>query len=262
MDLCRPVVPHVHLEFHVFLALGPGSVTVKVGNADCLLTQETFVTVNPWEPHAYDMVEGSEIVRALVLYIDPMWLADHLDPKLLRAHQKYVWGRTNAQVERAAQHIVAAMTWEVEAIGTEDRLSTFVEALCEGLATAAITGEPSQRLAREAEFAVPTDFRIRRSLTYMRENIQCRMNFDEVAREAGLSRPRFFQLFRAQSGITPAMYWSTLRLDAAFKRLGSQKESLGDISFDLGFSSQSNFARFFVSRFNATPSEYRSAVVP
>src|SRR5665213_1638079 len=97
------------------------------------------------------------------------------------------------------------------------------------------------------------DYRLRASLNFMSDHVESRMSLDAVAREVGMSRPRVFRLFREQCGITPHMYWDTLRMNEAFRRLVNRPPSIGDVAFDLGFNSQSNFTRFFVSYFNATP---------
>ncbi len=93
----------------------------------------------------------------------------------------------------------------------------------------------------------------------MRENIGQRCSLDMVAKQSGMSRPWFFHRFREQTGITPNMYWDSLRMDVAFRKLSSNDTSICDVSFDLGFSAQSNFTRFFVNHFNASPSEFRIA---
>jgi AraC-like DNA-binding protein len=51
----------------------------------------------------------------------------------------------------------------------------------------------------------PLDFRVRKSLRILDFN---------VARDAGLSRPHFFKLFRENTGVTPALYANTMRSTA------------------------------------------------
>ena len=80
---------------------------------------------------------------------------------------------------------------------------------------------------------------------------------DEVARESGLSRPHFYKLFRKQTGITPNLFLNTLRMERAIEQLTQTDLSVTDISYDLGFSSQSGFTRFFCSNVGMAPTDYR-----
>ena len=80
---------------------------------------------------------------------------------------------------------------------------------------------------------------------------------DDVAREAGLSRPHFYKLFRRQTGITPNLYLNTLRMERAIESLTETGRTVTEIGYDLGFSSQSGFTRFFASNVGMAPSDYR-----
>jgi AraC-like DNA-binding protein len=86
------------------------------------------------------------------------------------------------------------------------------------------------------------------------------LRLDDVAREVGLSRPHFYKLFRAQIGLTPTLYLNALRMEHAIERLAGSQEAVSDIGFDLGFSSQASFSRFFISNGVVPPSTYRRSV--
>ena len=60
-------------------------------------------------------------------------------------------------------------------------------------------------------------------------------NVEEVARSAGLSRAHLFRLFQSTLGITPALYFNVLRMEAAFGDLADAEHSITDISGRLGF---------------------------
>ncbi len=89
------------------------------------------------------------------------------------------------------------------------------------------------------------DFRVRKSIVLMSEQLGSEIELDEVARDAGLSRPHFYKLFRRQTGVTPNIYLNTLRMERAVQRLGQTDHSITDIGYELGFSCQSVFTRFF-----------------
>ena len=81
-----------------------------------------------------------------------------------------------------------------------------------------------------------------------------------MARDAGLSRPHFYKLFRREIGVTPNIYLNTLRMEKAIERLGQTEHSITTIADDLGFSCQSVFTRFFSSHVGMPPTDYRRAV--
>jgi transcriptional regulator GlxA family with amidase domain len=84
------------------------------------------------------------------------------------------------------------------------------------------------------------------------------IGLDNVARGAGLSRPHFYKLFRENTGITPALYANTMRVERALERLTSSRTSVTEIGFELGFSSQSHFTHFFAANVGIAPTLYRT----
>ena len=117
--------------------------------------------------------------------------------------------------------------------------------------------EPAQE-TRTAAAAV-TDFRVRKSIKLMSESPGAELELDLIARESGLSRPHFYRLFRTQTGVTPHLYLNTLMMEQALDALVATEAPIADIGFDLGFSSQSGFTRFFAANVGMAPTEYRRA---
>ena len=104
------------------------------------------------------------------------------------------------------------------------------------------------------------DFRVRNSIRLMQQRLHHEVALDKIARDAGLSRPHFYKLFRQQVGITPNIYLNTLRMEAAIARLTTSFDHVTDIGLDLGFSSQASFTRFFIANVGIAPSDYRRVV--
>ena len=104
-----------------------------------------------------------------------------------------------------------------------------------------------------------TDFRVRKSIRLLAESVGAEIEFDAIAREAGLSRPHFYKLFRTQTGVTPHLYVNTLLMERALDSLVATEASIADIGFDLGFSSQSGFTHFFAANVGMAPTDYRRA---
>ncbi len=259
MDLNRPVVTHIHLDYHLFVPLGEGGSRFKVGDETHLLSSGQCIGVNPWQPHSYQLIDGCDPVLAIVMYLDPLWLSKVFDDINFKWHQKLNCVAMSLQIERAAARLAAMMMGQFDKVDAQHQFNTLVQNLCLEFVDQDYRLESAAPNSKRSQFKVPVDFRLRKSLAYMQENMDSRCSLDMVARQSGMSRPWFFHRFREQTGITPNMYWDSLRMDAAFSKLSGEDTSICNVSFDLGFSSQSNFTRFFVNHFNAAPSEFRTA---
>ncbi|MCQ9618311.1 AraC family transcriptional regulator [Paenalcaligenes niemegkensis] len=106
----------------------------------------------------------------------------------------------------------------------------------------------------------PTDPRIRRAITYMQNNVSNGLDLDHLAVQCGLSRAHFFELFKRNTNLTPAVYANVLRVESAIKSLSTHHHPISDISYDIGFSAPGHFTRFFRQHLGITPSEFRRAV--
>src|SRR6476646_4509767 len=103
------------------------------------------------------------------------------------------------------------------------------------------------------------DSRIRRAIALLRAHPNKDLNMDEVARQIGLSRSRFYDLFQVCTGFSPRAYLDMLCVETAISRLASGRGKIADVAAELGFSAQSNFTRFFLNQVGVPPSEYRRA---
>jgi len=101
------------------------------------------------------------------------------------------------------------------------------------------------------------DFRVRRALSLMRDHVSEPWSMEQLARACGLSRPHFFDLFGRAVGVTPHVYYSALRMEAAYKALPDTVMLIGQVAARLGFSAPSHFTRFFRNNLGIPPNEYR-----
>lgn len=104
-----------------------------------------------------------------------------------------------------------------------------------------------------------TDFRVRKSIKLLSDAAGSEIALDSIAREAGLSRPQFYKLFRAQTGVTPHLYLNTLLMEKALDALVATDAPIAEIGGDLGFSALSVFTRCFAGHVGMAPTDYRRA---
>jgi AraC-like DNA-binding protein len=79
----------------------------------------------------------------------------------------------------------------------------------------------------------------------------------ELAREAGLSRRRFAQVFREQIGLTPKLYCRLQRFQSALKQIASSASvDWAQISLAAGYCDQAHLAHEFRNFSGLSPSAY------
>jgi AraC-like DNA-binding protein len=89
-----------------------------------------------------------------------------------------------------------------------------------------------------------------------------RLDVDDLARAAGLSRAHFSREFRRAFGEPPHAYLLTRRLERAAALLRSTDRSVADICFSVGLRSVGSFTTSFKRTFGSSPMTYRVASPP
>ena len=82
---------------------------------------------------------------------------------------------------------------------------------------------------------------------------------DALAAEARVSRATLVRIFRKAAGLAPLAFLSELRLELARHRLASTSVSLAKLAAEVGYDSESSFARAFRRRFGVSPGSSRSS---
>lgn len=252
----RAMVPHAHREGHIiFHVEGPPAEVVVDGRAWPLSAGQA-VAISPWQAHFYRPVRPDLPVVALVLYICPGWFIENAR----RVSGSLRFGRVGIEV---TDHLARLVFGTARAMLDPDRDDPLLaDRLC--TMTQASFDQSWQWTDRGGAFTGPgmvrRDFRIRKALGLMQARLGDFPGLDGIAREVGLSRPHFFKLFHEQVGVTPSIYLNALRMEEAIDRLAATVQPVTEIGFDLGFSSQASFSRFFIANGVVAPSAYRRSV--
>ena len=249
----RPFNVHAHREGHLIFHVGGSDGSIDVADRTCPLTTASFVAVSPWAPHNFVPLDLDAGALFFVLYVNPEWFAPGGagDPLRLRFGRplNYRTAALDRQIRRTAAMVYAAHSLSA----LDHELRALIEACFDE--TWRRAPDPAGRLFFEGV----TDFRVRKSIRLIQQGLGADIELDHVAREAGLSRPHFYKLFRTQTGVTPNLYLNTLLMERAIDTLVGGEKPVADIGFDLGFSSQSGFTRFFAANVGMAPTDYRRA---
>jgi AraC-like DNA-binding protein len=251
-QLNRPFNMHAHREGHLIFHVGGIPARIDVCGDQWLLTEESIVAINPWEPHNFVPTDLGDGAIFFVLYVNAEWFAPDAAHSQNLRFGKTCFKRTatlDKHIRRTAALVCGAPSLS--------SLDSELRQLIDGCHEESWQRSEAEQEARAA--AAVTDFRVRKSIKLMSESPGAELELDLIARESGLSRPHFYRLFRVQTGVTPHLYLNTLMMEQALDALVATEAPIADIGFDLGFSSQSGFTRFFAANVGMAPTEYRRA---
>lgn len=248
--LDKTIIKHAHREGHLIFYVDGANAQVSNGDIICKLDINQAVAVSPWEPHGFDTSDGAETI-CLVLYIKPIWFLENSQS----AEFALNFGDRVLNVSDDILELVRRLTallLENEEQNTFDGMLFSLTRAC--FDQSWLNDKSGQRSESCNRFS---DFRVRRSLRLIQNRMGEDFEIERLARSVGLSRPHFFKLFKQYMGVTPNVYINTLRSERAIDDLLNTDKTVTDIAFDLGFSSQASFTRFFSSNVGIAPSEYR-----
>lgn len=89
-----------------------------------------------------------------------------------------------------------------------------------------------------------------------------RIDVDDMAAAAGLSKAHFSREFRKAFGETPRGYLLTRRLERAASLLRHTDQSVAEICFSVGLQSVGSFTSSFTRTYGMSPTAYRDAHPP
>jgi AraC-like DNA-binding protein len=89
-----------------------------------------------------------------------------------------------------------------------------------------------------------------------------RLDVDDLAQAAGLSRAHFSREFRRAFGESPHAYLLTRRLERAAALLRTTDRSVADVCFSVGLQSVGSFTSSFTRYYGEPPTAYRDRFPP
>jgi AraC-like DNA-binding protein len=89
-----------------------------------------------------------------------------------------------------------------------------------------------------------------------------RVDVEDMARAAGLSRAHFSREFRRAFGESPHAYLLTRRLERAAALLRNTDRSVADVCLSVGLQSVGSFTTSFTRTYGVSPTAYRAQFPP
>lgn len=98
---------------------------------------------------------------------------------------------------------------------------------------------------------------IKKSIEYIEQNLDSKIELKELADKVFLSKYYFHRVFHAMVGEPVAEYIRKRRLMEAANELLNTKDKIVDIALKYQFSSQESFTKSFKKLYGIPPSEFR-----
>ncbi len=244
-------------HFHEFDKL----VLLLSGKVDYVV-EDTSYTLQPWSVllvrhHAIHraMIDVSEPYERIILYLDSRFFERALpDAGLMDCFETADRTRQYLLVPNAAQRLALA-----EAAAAYEREATdqgFGAQALRDLLIMQMLIQIGRMSAAGAEGGRQYDPKIRRTLSYINENLSRELTVDALAEQVYLSRYHFMRLFKAQTGSTVHAYIRQKRLLTA-ARLIREGVPANQAAADSGFGDYSVFHRAFKASFGMSPGKLK-----
>jgi AraC-like DNA-binding protein len=248
----RALASHAHEEYQFIFHRGGPPVPFRIGGKTRLLFEAQALLLNPWQTH--ERLRGSGLPSLLVsVLVDAVWLETRRSGS--RAPPKPLFGRPLVDMDAGLSEALEGFLRLAQdfRLGNQGHLEKQLVTLVDEV----LDRHAGKQLDR-ALGVRPIDARVRRALEHARRKGAESCTIDELASVAGLSRSRFFRVFRASVGTSPQHLIDAARIARAVKLLSTSSRPISEISDALGFSNQGHFTRFFVHHLAVPPSDYRN----
>ena len=94
------------------------------------------------------------------------------------------------------------------------------------------------------------------------ENLTSELSVEALAQRAHMSPRHFARLFRSETGVTPARYVESIRLEAARRALEDSAQPISTVALSCGFGTSETMRRSFLRALGVSPAEYRRRFHP
>jgi len=97
---------------------------------------------------------------------------------------------------------------------------------------------------------------------YIVENLSGDLSVEALAQRACMSARHFARTFTAETGVTPARYVESVRIEAARRALEDTLEPIAGVARVCGFGTAETMRRSFLRALGVGPAEYRRRFHP
>lgn len=133
----------------------------------------------------------------------------------------------------------------------------YVESVIQVLANHLVRNYSANSVATEDLTAKLTPKQQQQAIDYIHDRLTEDITLSELADAVKMSQYRFARAFKQSTGLPPHQYLLSERIDRSKQLLTNTQLPISDISYQLGFASQSHFTATFRRFTSVTPNLYR-----
>jgi transcriptional regulator GlxA family with amidase domain len=100
------------------------------------------------------------------------------------------------------------------------------------------------------------DQRVEKAIRLMQANLSRKLLPGEIAKAVNLSLAHLRYLFKAETGVSPAQYLRSLRMQESARLLETTFLSVKEVMHRIGVNDESHFTRDFKKVYGMTPAQY------
>jgi AraC family transcriptional regulator len=247
-----------HAEDHIFIPL-EGSFCSEVPSAAggkrtvCGITGNTSIIPAGlgYSAHWEDDLEH------LSIFLNPQLLA-RMAGEMFRSERIELVDTCGAD-DPLIRHIGLALLAEIGSEGSPARL--YVDSLVNTLAIHLLKSYATVDRKWKSFSGGLAGYRLRRATEFIEESLADDLSLAEIAQAADLSPFHFARAFKQSTGLTPLRYLMERRIQRAKHLLAETELPIVEVSYKVGFKSQSHFTTIFRRLTASTPRAYRKAVL-
>lgn len=239
-------IPHAHNHHYQITVPIKGSCEFHYETRNLELRAGEGLVVDPAERHSFQMSNESGIIIAIVKD-ELIGQACPLEQTKLRP---FAPAAMLSYFQRCASRYIALD--HMDALAVQETQSLALVEL-----QSLLTARSNRRVVPSTEGEPASDTNVSRVLDYIRAHYTEQLDIDQLAAIALQSRYHFIRSFKQATGVTPYQHVLRLRIEEAKRQLRMSTHTVTDISFNVGFSSPSQFYRVFMKFSGVTPESYR-----
>ncbi len=234
-----------YIEFNIRLS-GHGFADVRLNDADYLCTYPHVLIKRPQTPYEY-----ANLSKRNCFYICYSSETAGLFADLNYFEDELLWEfDMSSEIEFLLKKIMRLMNYSRKA-GIADRIDLDCFTLLNELIW--------QRSNKNKEQENSQQKMIMRADSYLHFHLCENIDFEELAKEFGMSRSTFFRRWKEYFNDTPSNYFMNLKLEESARLLQQKRFKIYEIAKMLNFNTSTYFCALFRKKFGMTPQEYEKS---
>ena len=221
-----------------------GGCEVECGGKRVRAREGQVVVLDCYAPHAYHTAVGWE---AEWLHFDGLWTRGYFDA-ILAEGGPVISLKNSYRFEKYLHKIY--VQFQQNAPIREALLNNYIV----NILTELLVGRESASPGAQSSGIIED------SIAYINDHLTPELSLEDLAAKAALSPFYFSRLFKKETGFSPHQYILATRISNAKFLLQSTGDSVKNICFTVGFTSESSFCTAFKKETGLTPSEFRRQV--